>query len=284
MKITTWPSFVFKEPIRQVQDIKRGYDIKQIQDIGQTQDSGNKEIDSKKIYETVALNDTQLSKQPFIQDLFAHEEKTDEKAKKLYQLSEKLKQFEGISFKNPPSFVQSDFIQPSFVKPNFVQPNFVFSDGNYNSKLMLIGEAPGEEEDKLGKPFVGKSGMLLNGYLEALHFDRTKYYITNILPWRPPGNRTPTAEEIEKMKPFVIEHINIIEPKLIVTIGAVALNALGIHEGITKMQGKLCEIMIEDKHYKVFPIYHPSYCLRMPSKKRDLWRSLLKMQEIYAKL
>lgn len=162
--------------------------------------------------------------------------------------------------------------------------NLVFSDGNADADLMLIGEAPGEDEDKEGKPFVGRSGKLLSSFLETLGFDRSKYYITNIINWRPPGNRTPTPEEIELAKPFVIEHIQIIKPKLIITVGSVALKALGITQGITMAQGKLFEVELAGKVYRVFPVYHPSYALRMPSKKRDLWLSLLKMEEELAKI
>lgn len=164
--------------------------------------------------------------------------------------------------------------------------NLVFSDGNSNAKLMLIGEAPGEEEDKLGKPFVGKSGKLLSQFLESIvdeggKYDRTRYYITNIIPWRPPGNRTPTADEVELMRPFVLEHISIIDPVLIVPVGAVALKAMGL-DGITSKQGKLHQVDLGSivGLRNIFPVYHPSYALRVPSKKRDLWLSLLKMQEV----
>ncbi|WP_342261994.1 uracil-DNA glycosylase [Alphaproteobacteria bacterium endosymbiont of Tiliacea citrago] len=152
--------------------------------------------------------------------------------------------------------------------------NFVFDDGNIDSDIMFIGEAPGEEEDKLQKPFVGKSGQLLRLFLkEANIFD---FYITNIVSWRPPYNRTPTNDEIACMKPFIIEHIKIIDPKIIVTVGTTALKALGVLSTITNTQGTLLKLDIGN----VFPIYHPSYALRVSSKKKELWISLLKLYKI----
>jgi len=204
-----------------------------------------------------------------------HSQKTsvcvDSKSKALDALRAKLDSFDKLPFK-------------------IHAHNLVFSDGNCNARLMLIGEAPGEEEDNLGKPFVGKSGKMLSQFLEAIvdeggKYDRTRYYITNILPWRPPGNRTPTADEIDLMRPFVLEHINIIDPVLIVPVGAVALRAMGL-DRITNKQGKLHQVDLGPvaRLRNIFPVYHPSYALRVPSKKRDLWLSLLKMREVLKEL
>ncbi len=184
--------------------------------------------------------------------------------------------------------------------------NLVFCDGNPDSKIMFVGEAPGEEEDIQGKPFVGRSGQLISKFLEELGYDRTKYYITNVVYWRPPGNRTPFDEEITAMVPFLLKHIEIIEPDYIVTIGAVASRALGITMGITKAQGNFYEMNLDtiikkdstnidsnifnqttqensDQNQRskrlIFPVYHPSYALRLPAKKKDLWLSLLKLDD-----
>lgn len=191
------------------------------------------------------------------------------KTQALENLRAKLVAFDGLSFKK-------------------FATNLVFSDGNRDSRLMLVGEAPGEEEDKEGKPFVGKSGKLLTQFLEAIEdeggkYDRSRYYITNIVNWRPPGNRTPTFDEITLMKPFILEHINIIDPLLIVPVGAVALKAMGL-DGITNSQGRLQKVELGGVVRNIFPVYHPSYALRMPSKKRDLWLSLLKMRQEFKKL
>lgn len=185
-------------------------------------------------------------------------EEDSQKASKLEQLKEKISKFDQFSFID-------------------CAKNMVFSDGNMNSKLMLIGEAPGQEEDETGKPFVGKSGRLLSDLLIELGLDRSKYYITNVVYWRPPSNRTPTAEEIQTMKPFLLEHISIINPDLIVTVGASATKAMEIEQGITKAQGNVFLKEINGTQRKIFPIYHPSYALRLPMKKKDLWISLIKM-------
>lgn len=152
--------------------------------------------------------------------------------------------------------------------------NFVFNDGNYDAPIMLIGEAPGAEEDIQGKPFIGRSGKLLRFFLKEATI--TDYYITNIIPWRPPSNRTPTIEEIDIMKPYILEHIEIIKPKIIVTVGTTALRALNISDLITNVQNTL----ITNKIGKIFPIYHPSYALRINQKKQDLWKSIVHLKTL----
>ena len=155
--------------------------------------------------------------------------------------------------------------------------NTVFSDGNPKSPLMIIGEAPGAEEDKLGKPFVGQAGKLLDRMLNAIGRNRTNTYITNVVFWRPPGNRKPTDEEIAICLPFVKKHISLLKPKLLVLLGAVASQALlGINEGIMRDRGKWQTLDIPglDKRLDVMPIYHPAFLLRQPSHKRDAWEDL----------
>lgn len=159
----------------------------------------------------------------------------------------------------------------------FCAQNLVFSHGNIDSKVMLIGEAPGEEEDKQGIPFVGRSGKLLSLFLETSGFDRSNYYITNVIPWRPPGNRTPSKEEIEIMKPFVLKHIEIIQPEIIVTVGATALKTLYGDCVISKLQGTFLDF----GKFKIYPIFHPSYALRVPVKKKELWFSILKLKKTW---
>jgi uracil-DNA glycosylase family 4 len=147
--------------------------------------------------------------------------------------------------------------------------HFVFSDGNPKSKFMLIGEAPGMEEDIQGKPFVGMSGQLLDKMLLAIGIDRTKCYITNIVPWRPPGNRAPTTEEVAMCLPFLRKHIEIIAPKIIVLLGGVATKALlNPKEGIMKLRGRFFDY---ENGIKLFPTFHPAYLLRSPSQKALAW-------------
>lgn len=148
----------------------------------------------------------------------------------------------------------------------------VFADGKAESPLMLIGEAPGQEEDKQGKPFVGDSGKLLESILNAAGIYRKNYYITNIVPWRPPGNRTPTIEEINIMRPYVLDHIRIISPKIVVLIGSVAYKTvMNQTKAITTVRGQF----IKQDNILYIPVFHPSYLLRSPSKKKEMWHDVL---------
>lgn len=149
--------------------------------------------------------------------------------------------------------------------------NFVFDDGNPDAPFMFIGEAPGEEEDLQGIPFVGRCGQLLRFFLKEAEIN--DFYMTNIVSFRPPNNRAPTNEEIQAMQPYIFEHIKIIQPKIIIAIGTTALKVMNIKETITNAQGKIFETDIG----KVYPIYHPSYALRVAAKKKELWISLLNM-------
>lgn len=160
--------------------------------------------------------------------------------------------------------------------------NTVFGDGNPASKLMLIGEAPGADEDIKGIPFCGVSGKLLDKMLAAIQYDRTKYYITNTLFWRPPGNRQPNADELAACRPFVEKHIALIDPDLLVLVGGVAAKSLlGTEQGITRLRGKnyTYRTPYKDKDYNVAIIYHPSYLLRTPTAKRVTWQDLLTIKQ-----
>jgi uracil-DNA glycosylase family 4 len=143
----------------------------------------------------------------------------------------------------------------------------VFGEGNPNSKIMFIGEAPGREEDIQGKPFVGRSGEILTKMIEnVLNIKREEVYITNIVKCRPPQNRDPKIEEIESCKPYLLKQIEIINPKIIVTLGRIAFKYLLNNETpITKARGNLYDFM----GIKVIPTFHPSYLLRNPSKKKE---------------
>jgi DNA polymerase len=158
--------------------------------------------------------------------------------------------------------------------------NIVFSDGNPRANIMFIGEAPGEIEDKTGKPFKGEAGKLLDKMLHAIGLNRENVYLTNIIFWRPPGNRKPTEEEISACLPFVKKHINLINPKILVLVGATAASAiLNIQTGITQIRGKWKNIETKDiKNLKAIAIFHPAFLLRQPSRKREAWEDLKKIK------
>ena len=144
----------------------------------------------------------------------------------------------------------------------------VFCDGNVDAEVMLIGEAPGNQEDLEGKPFVGKSGQLLDKILETININRTNCYISNIIPWRPPGNRNPTAEEINTCLPFIKKHIQLINPKILMLIGSIsAKSILDQTIGITKLRG--IWHLYKDKNIEIpaLPVFHPAYLLRRPANK-----------------
>ncbi len=159
--------------------------------------------------------------------------------------------------------------------------NIVFCDGNPASNLMLIGEAPGADEDRQGKAFVGASGKLLDRMMAALGMAReTDYYISNILPWRPPGNRKPTPVEQAMCLPFIRRHIELVAPKVIVLLGGVAASAiLDTTQGITRLRGKWHEIEANGRKIPAMPTFHPAYLLRQPRSKREAWRDLLEIKE-----
>ena len=153
--------------------------------------------------------------------------------------------------------------------------NLVFSDGNPKSKIMLIGEAPGANEDEEGLPFVGRAGALLDKMLSAIDLDRKKVYISNIINFRPPDNRRPTEEEIERYLPFIIRHIEIINPKILVLLGSTAMNALiGNEVVISKMRGKWIEKKFGNCKTSVIITFHPAFLMRQPAQKKMAWIDL----------
>jgi uracil-DNA glycosylase len=159
--------------------------------------------------------------------------------------------------------------------------NLVFADGNPLSRVMLVGEAPGADEDRLGKPFVGVSGQLLDRMMLAIGLDRNAFYITNVCFWRPPGNRKPTEAELSAQLPFVERHIELVNPKILVLVGASAAQGLlRVTEGITRLRGRWVEYRSEGLAGPIptLPILHPAYLLRQPAQKRETWADLLKLQ------
>jgi DNA polymerase len=160
--------------------------------------------------------------------------------------------------------------------------NLVFADGNPAARIMLVGEAPGGDEDRIGRPFVGVSGMLLDRMLATIGLDRSRVYICNVLYWRPPGNRQPTTAEIAACQPFLERQIELVSPALLVAVGgASAKTLLRRGEGITKLRGRWYEYESPGLGgpIPVLPLYHPAYLLRQPAQKRDAWRDLLALRK-----
>jgi uracil-DNA glycosylase family 4 len=157
--------------------------------------------------------------------------------------------------------------------------NTVFADGNPEAPVMLIGEAPGRDEDMHGIPFVGPAGQMLDKMLAAISLDRTSCYISNIIPWRPPGNRTPVAHEIELCRPFVERHIELAQPKLLIFMGNVSTKTLlNTNKGILSIRGKWDEYKIGEEAVPAMPTLHPAYLLKNPVAKRNAWHDLLAIQ------
>ncbi len=192
-------------------------------------------------------------------DLLANEAST------LAELRDAMGRFEGCSLKH-------------------TAMNLVFGDGNPDADVMFIGEAPGADEDREGLPFVGVSGRLLDRMIAAIGLDRTSAYITNILPWRPPGNRKPTTNEVTVCLPFIRRHIALVAPRVLVLVGGTSTSALlDRPEGITRLRGRWLIYRDDDSggefEIPCMPIYHPAYLLRQAALKRDAWRDLLAIQE-----
>lgn len=157
---------------------------------------------------------------------------------------------------------------------------FVFSDGNPAARVMIIGEAPGREEDLAGTPFVGQAGRLLDKMLAAIDMDRAApdaaqaVYITNVLPWRPPSNRAPTPDEIAMMLPFLERHVALAEPDVVVLMGNTPCQAVLGRAGITRIRGQWMQALDRP----VMPMFHPAYLLRQTAAKRDAWADLLALK------
>jgi len=158
--------------------------------------------------------------------------------------------------------------------------NLVFADGNIKSKIMIIGEGPGADEDAKGIPFVGRAGKLLDKMLSAIKLDRTKVYISNVVNYRPPANRKPTELEIERYLPYLKSHIEIINPKILILLGSTALNALvGNEVVISKARGKWIHKKIGKIDTWVIASFHPAFLMRQPEQKKLAWIDLKMIRE-----
>ena len=155
----------------------------------------------------------------------------------------------------------------------FTAKNLVFADGNPEARVMFLGEAPGADEDRIGKPFMGRSGQLLDKMMAAIGLDRTSAYIGNIVPWRPPGNRNPTPQEVAVCRPFVERQIELVDPEVIVCLGAPATQTLtGTKDGILRTRGRLFPYKLPTREAKLLATLHPAFLLRQPVQKRLAWR------------
>lgn len=186
-----------------------------------------------------------------------------ENSKNLVELRKAVQDFDGCNLKK-------------------MATNTVFCDGNNNSKVMVIGEAPGNHEDLQGIPFCGDSGKVLDDMFRAINMTRAEnFYITNVIFWRPPGNRRPTEEELAICRPFVERHIQLMNPEVLVLVGATSMSAvLGINEPIGQIRGKFMDFSPNflAKKIKTFTIFHPSYLMRQPSKKKIAWQDMLALE------
>ena len=178
----------------------------------------------------------------------------------LGQLKDVLSKFDGCALKKTAS-------------------NLVFSDGNPGARIMLIGEAPGRDEDRMGLPFVGESGQLLDRMLGSVGFGRNDVYITNTLPWRPPGNRTPSSEEVQMLWPFLCRHIELKAPDIIVALGGSSAKLLlETKMGILKLRGSVTEKSFGGRAIPILATLHPAYLLRTPIQKRSSYSDLLQLR------
>ena len=153
---------------------------------------------------------------------------------------------------------------------NFPGKNLVFSDGNKDAKVMIVGEAPGRTEDKLQKPFMGRAGKILDSLLESINLDRSKVYITNVVNYRPDKNRKPTPNEINKFKKLLFKHIEIIKPNCVLLLGATAATAVLNHIGpLSEIRGQWKNIKIINSYFNILTTFHPAFLLRQPNQKKS---------------
>lgn len=157
----------------------------------------------------------------------------------------------------------------------------VFSGGVSSARIMLVGEAPGQDEDRTGKPFVGRSGQLLDAMMATIGLSRaSNLYIANVIPWRPPGNRAPSVDELETCKPFILRQIELVAPEIIVLVGGTsAKTLLNTETGITRLRGKWQTLEIGGRDIPALPFFHPAYVLRRPETKIDVWADLCALKQ-----
>ena len=182
-------------------------------------------------------------------------------AKTLEELRDSLSRFEGCALKN-------------------TAKNLVFADGNPKARVMFVGEAPGADEDREGLPFVGRSGKLLDRMMAAIGLDRGSAYIANIVPWRPPGNRTPTPQESAICLPFIRRQIELADPDFLICLGKPSMQTLlGINEGIKAARGRWHDYDTGSRTIKALATFHPAYLLRTPGEKKFAWRDMLALKK-----
>jgi DNA polymerase len=185
-------------------------------------------------------------------------------ADSLEELREALSRFDGCALKN-------------------TAKNLVFADGNPKARVMFVGEAPGADEDREGLPFVGRSGKLLDRMMAAIGLDRTSAYIANIVPWRPPGHRTPTPQESAICLPFIRRQIELADPDILICLGKPSMQTLlGINEGIKVSRGRWREFDTGKRVIKAMATFHPAYLLRTPGEKKFVWRDMLALKKALA--
>ena len=159
----------------------------------------------------------------------------------------------------------------------------VFGCGDAGAEIMFVGEAPGADEDRRGAPFVGRAGQLLDRMMAAIGLDRSKVYIANVVPWRPPGNRTPTPQESQICLPFILRQIELVDPDILVCLGGPsAQTLLGIKEGITKTRGRWFTFNTGKREIRAMATFHPAFLLRSPLQKRFAWRDFLAIKKALA--
>ncbi len=187
--------------------------------------------------------------------------KVEDKSQKLNDLKEVIKNIDSCVLKENSS-------------------KLVFNDGDYKSKIMIVGEGPGQKEDEEGKPFVGDAGILLNKMLKAISIERKKVYITNVVNYRPPNNRKPEPSEITRYSIFLREHVSIIDPKILILMGSTAMESLfGSNIKISRERGKWKKVIIKNKTYLCIITFHPAYLLRKPEQKKYSWNDLKEIKK-----
>jgi uracil-DNA glycosylase family 4 len=198
-----------------------------------------------------------------LNEIVAQAKKSAAAAQNLVELRKAVENFDGCNLKK-------------------MATNTVFADGNPASKVMVIGEAPGNHEDLQGIPFCGDSGKVLDEMFRAINMTRQEnFYITNVIFWRPPGNRRPTDEELAICRPFVERHIQLLNPEVLVLVGATSMTAvLGIHDPVSKIRGEFMDFAPQflPRKIKTFTIFHPSYLMRQPAKKKVAWLDMLALE------
>ena len=222
------------------------------------------ENDSKNNSEKTDIIDNLNNKFVPLKEIIASAELLAKSAKNLADLKNIIENFDGCNLKK-------------------MATNTVFGDGNINAKIMVIGEAPGNQEDIEGIPFCGDSGELLDGIFKSINLTRAKdFFITNAIYWRPPGNRRPTDEELSICRPFVERTIELFAPKIIVLVGSTAMNCLiQTNETISDVRGRLIDYSPNflPNGCKILTIFHPSYLMRQPSKKKLAWKDMLNLKK-----